>query len=504
MSGAKGAGRLRFLAMLAAGLALLGCASRGPPAADLTVITPDSVAACRGYFALFDRLVSHHHRRDRQAAVIDGFPYLRIDRLLAALAPAADDAARFEAWSVRMQVLDEQARRHEMANLPAAARRELADYARRASTAPDVVRRCGDILRTAELGAADARHRLLARAIVPDNYSSTQRVLGLYPITALVVRASISRWQREVRRDFARSDHPPSGRWQRYLPPPARGLAAAEVATMLDASRDALGIPSPTPVQLAALFATHAPVWEIDTVNDDDRPGRPRWDAAARPVVDVAQPMVYTHASYTHFGGRVLLQLTYTLWFPARPPATRFDILAGVFDGLHWRVTLDDDGRPLLYDSIHPCGCYHLFFPAPTLSARPSRRLYEEPALVPQTAPTLADQLRLGIRIGARAHYIQQLFVDRGAPGAGYELADYDTLRSLPLATGGTRSLFAERGFVPGSERAERWLLWPMGIANPGAMRQWGLHATAFVGRRHFDDADLLERLFVRNEIAAP
>jgi hypothetical protein len=28
-------------------------------------------------------------------------------------------------------------------------------------------------------------------------------------------------------------------------------------------------------------------------------------------------------------------------------------------------------------------------------------------------------------------------------------------------------------------------------------MRQWGRHATAFVGRRHFDDADLLEERFV-------
>jgi hypothetical protein len=27
-------------------------------------------------------------------------------------------------------------------------------------------------------------------------------------------------------------------------------------------------------------------------------------------------------------------------------------------------------------------------------------------------------------------------------------------------------------------------------------MRQWGRHATAFVGRRHFDDADLLDRHF--------
>ena len=57
--------------------------------------------------------------------------------------------------------------------------------------------------------------------------------------------------------------------------------------------------------------------------------------------------------------------------------------------------------------------------------------------------------------------------------------------------------MFGPDGLVAGSERAERWLFWPMGIASAGAMRQWGHHATAFVGRRHFDDADLIERRFV-------
>jgi hypothetical protein len=36
-----------------------------------------------------------------------------------------------------------------------------------------------------------------------------------------------------------------------------------------------------------------------------------------------------------------------------------------------------------------------------------------------------------------------------------------------------------------------------MGIASAGAMRQWGHHATAFVGRRHFDDPNLLDERFV-------
>jgi hypothetical protein len=37
-----------------------------------------------------------------------------------------------------------------------------------------------------------------------------------------------------------------------------------------------------------------------------------------------------------------------------------------------------------------------------------------------------------------------------------------------------------------------------MGIPSAGAMRQWGHHATAFVGRRHFDEPFLIERYFER------
>ena len=68
------------------------------------------------------------------------------------------------------------------------------------------------------------------------------------------------------------------------------------------------------------------------------------------------------------------------------------------------------------------------------------------------------------------------------------------------LPEGGTRSAFGPDGIVAGSERLESLFFWPMGIANAGAMRQWGRHATAFLGRRHFDDADLLEKRFERAE----
>jgi hypothetical protein len=194
-----------------------------------------------------------------------------------------------------------------------------------------------------------------------------------------------------------------------------------------------------------------------------------------------------------------LTQLVYTLWFPRRPAKGAFDLLAGELDGLIIRLTLDPRGRPLLVDSIHACGCYHLFFPIPPLVPRPAPRKDMEWAFVPAALPAPAPGQRLQVRLAAASHYL--IGIGWGDPSANsaarsYVLDEENTLRSLPTTDGARRSLYEQDGLVAGSGRGERFLFWPMGIASPGAMRQWGTHATAFVGRRHFDDADLLEQRF--------
>lgn len=51
-------------------------------------------------------------------------------------------------------------------------------------------------------------------------------------------------------------------------------------------------------------------------------------------------------------------------------------------------------------------------------------------------------------------------------------LGDYERLGSLPYDNDSeAAALFIPDGMVTGTERAERWLLWPMEIQNPGAMQ---------------------------------
>ena len=81
--------------------------------------------------------------------------------------------------------------------------------------------------------------------------------------------------------------------------------------------------------------------------------------------------------------------------------------------------------------------------------------------------------------------------------------AQVNSLTVLPRAGGGTRSAFGADGLMPGTERGERYFLWPMGVESAGQMRQWGHHATAFVGRRHFDDPRLLASYFTPRPAAS-
>ena len=133
---------------------------------------------------------------------------------------------------------------------------------------------------------------------------------------------------------------------------------------------------------------------------------------------------------------------------------------------------------------------------------RPDAPQHQEWLFAPAPLPGLSPGQRLVVHISSGSHAVMGLGTTFGAPAAGearYALMAEDQLRSLPVSRDGSasRSLYGPDGLVAGTQRGERWFFWPMGIASAGAMRQWGHHATAFVGRRHFDDVDLLHDRFV-------
>jgi hypothetical protein len=496
---------LRIVA-LAALAAAAGCATLDRHFDAHLQSESTAVRVCAEWYRALDQAIVAAGVRDAQYAQIPGFPYFRADRVLASLrGRAAANEAAFLAFTERLADLDIDARRHEIENLP---RPEVVALpGMKESSAGGAFRQtreCSRLLRETDLARPATRTALLEAVHVPDDYSDASRALGLYPISRLAFIAGVRRAEEELAAAFhGELSVPPGASLVRYAPPLSPPIERAAVAAILGrAELDALGYPALSERELARIAAAYAPSFEIAISADYDRFGKLRWRRdAAVPSVDASQAAVYVHPAYTRYrdgngGERILLQMVYTIWFPERPPLGGVDLLAGTLDGVVWRATLAPDGEPVIYDSIHPCGCYHQFFPTPRARPRPAPDPEEEWAFVPQTLPRVAEGERPVVRIASRTHYIERVSLVRGADSvARYALRDYDELRSLPRP-GGRRSAFGPDGLIAGTERSERFLFWPMGIESAGAMRQWGRHATAFVGRRHFDDADLLERRF--------
>ena len=443
-------------AILMVGAALLaaGCATGGSNslAPHLESATGD-VRECAQWYQALDAEIDAAGVRDAQAARVAGFPHLRVDRTLAALRErAAESEPALRAYGERLAELDFEGRVHEIRNLPT-----LPNEAARTQS----VRRaqdCGRRLLQADLASPAGRAALLAAAKVPGE-------------PALASSTSAEPWQR---RTLAAFKVKPDASVQRvrYAPPAGPRIPRNVIAGLLGrATFDPLGYLALSAREIERLAATYAPTLEIETRADYDRFGWLRWRRGVPiPQVDAAEPTVYVQAAYTRYGEHLLVQLVYTLWFSERPARDTFELGAGPLDGVVWRVTLAPDGEPILYDSIHACGCFHAFFPTPR--ARPRAG-----AFVPQLLPQVAEDERPVVTLASATHDIEGVRLSRDAESlVRYTLRPYDELRSIPRLTGGHASAFGPDGRIAGS-----------------AARQWGRQSD---GRDAFDDGELLERRF--------
>ncbi len=441
--------------------------------------TPPADSSCAALFGALARASEAH--RDFQYQPLAGFAGLRSDRLLAELGKHAESAEQRRLWLQRLAAADAEASAIEIAQLSPRERRFWSNQTRQDALAAC---RAQQVRRQADDPQAFAA--ALQAAQVRDDYRSWARVIGLNPLIEPLFKRGIAAWQRNAAQNQAPEDGP---HWLSYQP-----LQAQAAPTAITLSEDALGLPQASAEQLQALFARHAPHLRIEQASRSDRVGSPYFGADGRRLFNAQQPRLYRQHGWSRVGDRWQLQLIYQFWFSQRPRPHALDLYGGELDGLIWRVTLDRQGQALLYDSIHPCGCWHSFY-----LPRQSPLSFHQPA---------NEEARLARRLDFAGHQAATLWLSAGDhqllwvdkrrsayPSLRYQQEKLAALRQLPHPEG-WRSLYGHQGLVPGSERLERWLLWPSGVISPGAMRQWGRHATAFIGRAHFDDPLLLERYF--------
>ena len=468
--------------------------------AQQPLIVGDSDTDCAQRLVDFERRAAASMHFLSEPRAVPAFPAVASNRFLASFDPRAMSAIQREDWLARLLAAGERRRdliadmrdtRAEASAVSESERRVLNDCARSQA-------------HRLQGGDADRWDSLSHALQVADDYSLWRRILGVYPLTSLGAKSGVRDLQAELQHSYTLvpEDIPTEGRLQAYWPSP-RPTDSTPAPPQSRLPEDSLGALMPDAGTLAALLQQHAPVWHLDQQGEYDRPGRPYFNEEGRPRVDTADPQVFVYASLTRFESVARLQLNYLLWFDGRPRQGVFDTLGGRLDGLLWRVTLDEQGAVLLYDSVHACGCYHLFFPGPGLEMRPEAQDWPEPPLVMRRAVSLENGERPVLWVSSVAHYLQGISVSQANATLPtrefYRINDYRGLYFVDHPMG-ERSLFDRHGIVPGTQRRERFYLWPMGIRSPGAMRERGRQATAFIGRRHFDDADLMEQIFRKSD----
>ncbi|WP_420466112.1 hypothetical protein [Panacagrimonas sp.] len=469
-------------------LLLAGCATTSTPPRPLVPQGDD----CLALFEQVDQRIEAAGVADAGYARIEGYPYLRSDRFSASFASEISDMDTFWEWVGYLRANEDEARDIELRNLGL-------DRQTASSTLIDL-RGCGAWLRSWELDDKAFREHLLSVVTPPHEYSTVARTLGLYPLAKPFLNRGVREYQEEVLAEYAKPLDSLEAKGELVLwKARVSDEYAYETVDLSRKPRDRLGRIGMLGSEVIQMAQYHAPQLWIDTADDYDLPGQPTVGGGT-PGVNVRKPVVYYLPGYTRFGGRNLLQISYFVWFDRHQSG---DSAEGPLDGVIWRVTFDERGQPLMHDTIHACGCYHFAYPVRDMRRRevPDDR---ETMLFPQAQ---VPEGQITVRLKSGTHAVQRVLAAdqaRAAGGREYELQPYDELLLLPLPEGGTRSLFGPDGLVAGTERGERFWLWPSGVRSAGAMRQWGRHATTFVGQTHFDDPFLFETVLVAPPFEGP
>jgi hypothetical protein len=164
-----------------------------------------------------------------------------------------------------------------------------------------------------------------------------------------------------------------------------------------------------------------------------------------------------------------------------------------------WRVTLDRAGLPLVYETAHASGRDHRWFPAQPLTVRSDLGPDRDPPIV---APGIVDG-PVALVLEAGTHAVRGVVPATDAAPAGatpFELERYEDLYVIGFSARADtrgRSLFDGNGRIVGTRHADPAWRKGSGLDEEGAVRQLGRQPTGYLAPSHFDDARVLEEVFV-------
>ncbi|WP_022974949.1 hypothetical protein [Nevskia ramosa] len=447
-----------------------------------------NISGCREKYAAMDARIDAAGVRNPAFHRVPGFPYLRTDRLMASYRDQLGTFDEAAGWVRRMREFDQEAREFEYEN--------LGMTSREAAILRFDFLVCSQGLAGLEMEIPSNFELVRESASVPDDYSTKTQLLGLYPLSTPLLRSKINRFEKAVRAEFAQPAEALIGEGPQVLWQVDQIEDLSLVPKHIyDTSPDELGLPGLVDSAWRAVAEAYAPQLAGAADGKAGLLGAPTWTASGL-TVDTSKPTVNYQIGFVRFGQMSLIQVDYFLWFN-RPASASVAKDAAPIDGLIWRVTLDEFLKPLAYDSLRASGSEHFWFPVQTRLQRQAA-VDGQPPFLPQEGLAPENPRLLLASSNGELRRVQSAATPLAkAETRRYQLQRYEDLYRLPLPGGGSRSLFDTAGFVPGTDsEAPGWML-ASGIAEPGRLRHLAHLPVDYIGRRHFDDAHLLETVFV-------
>ena len=491
--------RLLKGALLLAVLALQACAGVEAPYRMPPVLSQSEAAV---FFAELDRLTLLYNAGDASHFIVRGFPFLRTNRFFAALKNRLQNTDQVRCWLDHLQQADLDSRKKEIQNLPQTAINALAA---RFGLQPS---RNAVWLQTEifsnQLLAAHRQHPRFAETVeqrlrVPDEYSTLQRIAGLYPLAGIPVTIATSLSYGRIRKWHAAepAELSVSGSLIRFTPGPGRMDAAFDPRVLfLPENLDPLGLPRISEHQRRQLAAKFAPVIYQDVAAAYDRFGAVKW-RNGKISIDTNRTAMYFYIDHGLLNHAPALQLHYVTWYTERSGSKTPWFEKGPLDGFTVRISLDGTGKAAMIDIMNNCGCYHFFAPPKTRVDAVRNKPGEIEPLIPAWMPQDFPQKRIQLRVSSGWHQVQQITADTSQPQSrAYELLAYDELESLPKGQESFESAFTPKGIMKNSWRIEPYIFFSMGIPKVGYMRQRGHHAIQLIDRDHFSNPYLFDKHF--------
>ncbi len=496
--------RWRGLIVLGVFVISLGCAMMQRP--ELKSEQP--VEAYR-FLKRLDSIIEEAKVRDASHYPVPKFPYLRTNRFLADYKRFLRTDREKALWLKWLHQIDEFNRKKEISRLPDTYVMEICGT--------EVTETNKDILldtyrdAAATLMAHDKQNPRLfemvaKRCNVPDDYSLTMRIVGVYPLLSIPMIIATDLSHVETRNTFEKPLDllPVDGTLIRYVPQKKTRMSTDELnKIMLDSSENILNVPLPSAHLQERLATAFAPVIIQDTAADYDYIGAIECEGDTYRL-NPETPAVYYYFSHMYLHDEPILQINYAFWYPRRAGKRATWIEHGRLDGSTLRISLDRNGEVFMVDTVNNCGCYHIFAPREDRIEKIKQRPFTYDAFVPQWVPAVSSQQRLGIRVISGWHQVRRFVtadISDSAESRSYILLPYSTLESLPVDNDRSRSIFNENGIARGSSRwAEPIVFFSMGIPSVGSMRQRGNHPTVLVGNEHFADPNFFNRHFIFKE----